>query len=61
MSSDTWHDHVDATWHPKGVRHGMRHVVYLCEWLTWSQVLIREKRRKEKSRKIRKIVKMTSG
>ena len=23
MSGDTWHDHVDATWHRRGVTHGM--------------------------------------
>ena len=26
---DTWHDHVDVTWHPKGVTHGKIHVVHL--------------------------------
>ena len=26
---DTWHDHVDATWHPKGVTHGKIHVMPL--------------------------------
>ena len=31
VSDDTWHDHVDATWHPMGVTHGMSHVVHLCE------------------------------
>ena len=38
MSCDTWNDHVDATWHPKGVTHGKSHVVHLCKWLTWSQL-----------------------
>ena len=38
MSGDTWHEHVDATGHPRGVTHGMIHVVHLCEWLTWSLV-----------------------
>ena len=38
MSGDTWHDHVDSTWHPKGVTHVMSHVVHLCEWLTLSHV-----------------------
>ena len=37
-SGDTWRDHVDTTWHPRGVTHGMSHVVHLCEWLTLSQV-----------------------
>ena len=23
MSGDTWHDHEDATWSPRGVTHGM--------------------------------------
>ena len=23
MSDDTWHDHVDAAWHLRGVTHGM--------------------------------------
>ena len=51
MSSDTWHGHVDATWNPKGVTHGMSHVVHLCEWLTLSQVSSEGKRRKMKIRK----------
>ena len=38
MSGDKWHDHVDATLHPRGVTHGMSHVVHLCEWLTLSHV-----------------------
>ena len=38
MSGDKWHDHVDATWHPRGLTHGKRHVVHFCKWLTWSQV-----------------------
>ena len=38
MSGDRWHDHVDATWNPRRVTHGMSHVVHLCEWFTWSQV-----------------------
>ena len=38
MSCDTWHDHVDAIWYPRGVTHGMSHVVHLCEWLTLIQV-----------------------
>ena len=38
MSGDIWHDHVDATWYPKRVTHGMSHVVHLYEWLTLSQV-----------------------
>ena len=32
MLGDTWHDHVDAAWHPRGVKHGLSHVVHLCEW-----------------------------
>ena len=42
VSGDTWHDHVDATWHPKEVTHGMIHVVHLCEWLTLSHVSMRK-------------------
>ena len=38
MSGDTWHDQLEATCHPRGVTHGMSHVVHLCEWLTLSQV-----------------------
>ena len=38
MLGDTWHDHVDATLHHKGVTHGMSHVVRFYEWLTLSQV-----------------------
>ena len=29
VSGDTWHGHVDATWHPRGMTHGMSHVVHL--------------------------------
>ena len=49
MSDDTWHEHVDATWHPRGVTHGMSHVVHLCEWLTLSHVSNEEIMEKEKS------------
>ena len=28
----------DDTWKPKGVTHGMSHVVQLCEWITLSHV-----------------------
>ena len=49
MSSDAWHDHVDVIWHPRGVTHGMSHVVYLCERLTLSHVLNEEIMGKEKS------------
>ena len=62
MLSDTWHDHVDATWHPRGVTHGMSHVVHLCEWLTLSYVSKNgNKRKRKKSRKLRKFVEMKSG
>ena len=43
VSGDTWHDHVNATWYPKGVTHGMIHVVKLCKWLTLSHVSHKEK------------------
>ena len=60
MSSDTWHDHVDATWHPRGVTHGMIHMVHLCERLTLSHVSNEEIMGKEKNKeKLRKIVEMT--
>ena len=61
MSGDTWHDHVDATWNPGGVTHGMIQVVHLCEWLTLRQVSSGGKRRKRKIKKIKKIVEMTCG
>ena len=62
MSSDTWHDHVDATWHPRGVTHGISHVVHFCEWLTLSHVLKEGNKGKIKIKKIkRKMVVMTSG
>ena len=38
MLGDTWHEHVDATWYPRGATHGMIHVVHLCELLTLSHV-----------------------
>ena len=50
MSGDTWHDHVDATWHPRGVTRGMSHVVHLCECLTWSQVSKGEIKKNEKNK-----------
>ena len=28
VSGDTWHEHVNATWNPRRVTHGMRHVVH---------------------------------
>ena len=49
MLGNTWHDHVDTTWHPKRVTHGMIHVVHLCEGLTWSQVS-NGKRKERKSK-----------
>ena len=49
MSGDTWHDHVDSIWNPRGVTHGMSHVVNLCEWLTLSHVSNEEIMGKEKS------------
>ena len=48
MLGDTWHDQMDVTWHPRGVTHGMSHVVCLCEWLTLSQVSSGGKRNKGK-------------
>ena len=48
MSGDTWHDHVDATWNPRGVTYGMSHVVYLCELLTLSHVSKEENKGKRK-------------
>ena len=52
MLGDTWHDHVDATWNPRGVTHGMSYVVRLCEWLTLNQVSSggNNNERKEKKR-----------
>ena len=55
MLGDTWHDHVDDTWNPRGVTHGMSHVVHLCEWLTLSHVSKEGNKRKRK--KIKKIKK----
>ena len=63
MSGDTWHDHVDATWHLRGsdTWHDS-HVVHLCEWLILSQVSSEENNGKDKTRKEeKKKVKMTSG
>ena len=48
MLGDTWHDDVDATWNPRGVTHGMSHVVHLCERLTLSHVSNEEIMGKEK-------------
>ena len=53
VSGNTWHEHVDVTWHPRGVKHGISNVVHLCEWLTWSHVSNEEIMGKEKSRKIK--------
>ena len=52
MLGDTWYDHVDATWHPRGVTHGMSHMVHLCEWFTLSHV---SKERNKGKRKIKKL------
>ena len=48
MSGNIWHEHVDATWHSRGVTHGMIHVVHLCEWLTMSHVSKEGNKRKRK-------------
>ena len=62
MSGDTWYNHVDVTWHPRGVTHCMSHVVHLCERLTLSHVSNKEIMGKEKNQeKLRKIVEMTCG
>ena len=53
MLGDTWHDHVDATWHPRGVTHDMSHVVHLCEWLTLSHVSKEGNKGKRKFKKLR--------
>ena len=52
MSGDTWHGHIKVTWHPRGVPHGMNHVVHLCEWITLSQVSSRGKRRKIRKKNV---------
>ena len=61
MSSDTWHEHVDATGHSRGVTHGMSHVVHLCERLNGAkcqgEVIWERKIRKQ----LEKIVRVTSG
>ena len=54
MSGDTWHDHVDATWNPRGVTCGMIHMGHLCEWLTWSQVGNGEKKERKSKGEIKK-------
>ena len=54
MLGDIWHEHVDATWHPKGVTHGMSHVVKLYKWLTLSHVLNDVIKGKKEIKKIRK-------
>ena len=63
MSGDTWNDHVDATWNPRGVTHGMIHVVHLYEWLTLSQGQVEELMGKQnkKRKEIKKNVEMTCG
>ena len=62
MSGDTWHEHVDATGHPRGVTHGMIHVVPLFEWLTWSLVSRGGNMGKENNKKkSRKNVRVISG
>ena len=53
MSGDTWHDHMDATWRPRGVTHGMNHVVHLFEWLTLSHVSNKGNKGKRKIKKLR--------
>ena len=46
---------MDATWHLRGVTHGMSHVVHLCERLTLSHVSNEEIMGKiKKPRKIKK-------
>ena len=52
---------MDATWNPRGVTHGMSHVVHLCEWLTLSQVSSGEKKKEKKIKKIKKIMEMKCG
>ena len=55
MSGDTCHNHVDATWNPRGVTHGMSHVMHLCEWLTLNHVSKEGNKRKRKNiKKIKK-------
>ena len=54
MSGDTWHDHVDASWNPRGVAHGMSHVVHLCEWLTLSHVSNGEIKKRKENGEIKK-------
>ena len=49
---------MDATWYPRGVKHGMIHVMHLCERLTLSHVSNEEIMGKEKSWKI---VEITCG
>ena len=54
VSGDTWHEHVNAAWHPRRVTHGMSHVVHLCEWLILIQVASgSNKARKENKEKFR--------
>ena len=59
MSGDTWHEHVDATWNPRGVTHGMIHMVHLCERLTLSHVSNEEIMGKKNHENKEKIVKKT--
>ena len=49
MSGNTWHDHVDATWNPRGVTRGVIHAVNLCEWLILSHVSNEDIMGKERS------------
>ena len=54
---------MDATCHPRGVTHGMNHVVHLCERITLSHMSNEEimGKRKKNQEKFRKIVEMTCG
>ena len=54
----TWNDHVDATWNPRGVTHGMSHVVHFMGPSVKGR---KYEKNKEKEIKSRKMERMTSG
>ena len=47
---------MDVIWNPRGVTHGVSHVVHLCERLTLSQVS-----KEEKKKRVRVDKKMKEG
>ena len=61
MSGDTWHEHVVATWNPRGVIHGISHVVHLCELFILNHVSNGKLWEKKIHENKEKNVRVTSG